>query len=448
MKWLLLILMLAPAAGFGQTVSRKTAPPAAQNTARWPIDSITIEGSHNFSREQILAVAGLKIGQIAGRPEFEAARDRLVACGAFDSVSYKFTRSLSGNGYAAVLQLVEVEQVYPVEFEDLHVSEHDLVVYLRSRDPIFASGSLPATHPVFDRYSRWVEGFLAEKGMTEKISGGVDPGHDGGYIIVFRPSRTLPSVAQVSFQGNELLSQEVLREAILPTAVGSLYTEDRFREILTSAIRPLYEARGRLRVAFNLKTEPDSKVKGLDVTVTVEEGETYALGKVAIDGTTPIKPDDLIKAGEFKTGETANFDRVNDGLEKIRKTLRHAGYMQADVTFRRRIDDDHRKVDLTLWVTPGSQYMMGKLTVKGLDLDGEAEINRIWTMKPGKPFNPDYPDLFLQRIRQEGLFDNLGNTKAAYSINEHDHTADVTLTFGGAGTTGSGGPARGPGRGM
>jgi outer membrane protein insertion porin family len=422
--------MLAPGYGFGQAAGQKKGAAAAA-PARWPIESIAIEGNHNFTQEQVLAVAGLKVGQVAGRPEFEAARDKLVASGAFDTVSYKFTRAPSGNGYAATLQLVEVEQVYPVQFEELHVSEHDLVMHLKAKDPLFSKGMLPATHPVFDRYSHWVEEYLAGMGIKEKIAGGVAPDRPGEYVIIFRPARALPAVAQVRFEGNEVLSQEVLREAILPTAVGSPYTEDRFREILNSAIRPLYEARGRVRVAFTLKTEPAKDVKGLDVTVAVEEGESYSLGKVTVDGTTPIKAEDLIKAGDFKSGDVANFDKVNDGLEKVRKTLRHAGYMQADATARRRIDDDHRKVDLTLWVTPGPLFSMGRLTLKGLDLDGEAEINRIWTMKAGKAFNPDYPDMFLQRVRDQGMFDNLGKTKAEYKINEQDHTADVTLTFGG-----------------
>jgi len=73
-------------------------------------------------------------------------------------------------------------------------------------------------------------------------------------------------------------------------------------------------------------------------------------------------------------------------------------------------------------------FTMRKLTIVGLDLDGEAEIDRIWTMKPGNPFNPD---LFLKRVQQEGVFENLGKTKAEFKINEQDHTADVTLTFNG-----------------
>jgi hypothetical protein len=78
---------------------------------------------------------------------------------------------------------------------------------------------------------------------------------------------------------------------------------------------------------------------------------------------------------------------------------------------------------------PGPQFLMGKLTIVGLDLDGEAEMRRIWGMPEGKPFNTDYPQIFLNSIRQQGLFDNLGQTKPAVKVNDQDHTVDVTLNF-------------------
>ena len=81
----------------------------------------------------------------------------------------------SGNGYLATLQVTEVEQVYPVRFEELHVSECDPATALRAKDPLFSKGTLPATHPVFERYAKWVEEYLASKGIQEKISGTVVP---------------------------------------------------------------------------------------------------------------------------------------------------------------------------------------------------------------------------------------------------------------------------------
>ena len=434
MKWLLPFLMLPLGVGFAQApqAAQKKAP-AAPTPARWPIESLKVEGNHSYTQDQVLAIAGLKVGQVVGRPEFDVARDRLVACGAFDTVSYGFAPQVGTKGFVATFTVTEIEQVYPVHFDNLHVSERDLIAALKAKDPLFAQGKLPATQPVFQRFTKWVQEYLASKGVQEKIIAGVVPDRPGEYVISFHTDHPLPAVSLIHFKGNLLVPQATLQDAIQGAAVGMAYTEDRFREVLNASIRPVYEAKGRVRVSFPaIKTEPAKDVSGVDVTVTVEEGETFNLGAVNIDGPTPMKPEELLRAGEFKTGDLANFDKINDGLDKMKKALRHTGYMNADITSRRSIDDDKRTVALTLWIDAGPQFTMRKLTIVGLDLDGEAEIERIWVMKEGKPFNPDYPNLFLTRIKEQGMFDNLGKTKADVKINEKDHTADVTLTFAGS----------------
>src|SRR5215510_13812277 len=100
--------LLACAAAFAQTTppratSRKAEPPKKEAPApsQWPIQSLTVEGNQVFGRDQILAVAGLKVGQPAGKAEFEAARDRLVASGAFETVGYRFQPAPDQQGYVA-----------------------------------------------------------------------------------------------------------------------------------------------------------------------------------------------------------------------------------------------------------------------------------------------------------------------------------------------------------
>ncbi len=438
MQKLLLIIAAAAAVGLGQTrpaVKAPTPRPAAKTGAaptRWAIDSLTVEGNRIFSREQVLAVAGLKQGQMAGKAEFEAAVDRLTASGAFETVGYKFGPS-PGGGFAAVFQVTEVEQVYPVEFQELAVSNLELRSWLAASDPLFSGFKLPATQPVIERYRKRIEEFLAAKGAPEKIAGSVMPAAPGEYSIVFRPARNLPAVAQVSFTGNQVLSDEVLGDAVFGVAVGAPYTEDTFRQILNSSVRPKYEARGYLRVAFpEVRAEKSKSVDGVDVAVSVDEGPVFELGKVSIEGATPVPADELLKAGAIKSGETANFDKVTEGIERMRKTLRHAGYMDAKLISDRRINDEKKIVDVVLRVDAGTPFTMGKLNITGLDLNGEAAMRRMWAMKEGKPFNPDYPDMFLARVREQALFDNLGQTKAEVKLNPSAHSADVTLKFGGA----------------
>jgi outer membrane protein assembly factor BamA len=447
MRLLLMLVALTAGAGFAQTSgtrppAKKAAPKAAPKKApapvpaKWPIESLQVEGNHNYSREQVLAVAGVKVGQMAGKPEFDAARDRLVSSGAFETVGYRFEpahqQANQQQGYAATFQVTEVQPAYPVRLEELGVPEKDIEAVLAAKDPLFSTAKMPATKPVLERYVAWIQEYLASKGVEEKVAGRVTAVSLDQFAIVFRPARNLPAVAQVTFEGNQVVKQTMLREAVAGVAIGSPYTEIGFREVLNNAIRPLYEQRGRVRMGFpKVRVEPATDVEGVHVYVTVDEGESYELGKVGITGPSPVDPAALLKDGDFKTGDVANFDRVNEGLERIRKAVRHAGFLQVKVTSERKIDDAKKTVDVAVHIEAGPQYVMGKLNLVGLDLVGEAEMLRIWTLKEGKPLNPDYPDYFLNRIKEEGVFEGLGKTRAELKVDEQKHAADVTLTFTG-----------------
>ena len=127
MVWFLaLVSLCAPA-----YAQQKKAP------LKWPIESLTVEGLKNYSQQQALAVTGLKVGQLAGTQDFEAARDRLLATGVFETAGYRFAPAIGSNGYSASFQVVEVEPVYPVRIEGLAASDSEIQAWLRKKDPFF-----------------------------------------------------------------------------------------------------------------------------------------------------------------------------------------------------------------------------------------------------------------------------------------------------------------------
>ncbi|MDE3167105.1 MAG: hypothetical protein KGN36_14975 [Acidobacteriota bacterium] len=423
-------MVLICVAATAAQIARPPAKKAAES--KWPIESIAVEGNHLYTRDQVVAAAGLKVGQTAGREEFEAARERLMASGAFETVGYRFAPGPDKQGFAASFQVTEAEPAFPVRFEDLGVPDSDLETALAARDPLFSRTHMPATKNVLDRYTAMVQQYLATRGIREPVAAKVVALTSEHFAIVIRPARGLPRVAEVTFRGDEVVPQNVLREAIHGVAIGAPYTEAGFREILNVSVRPVYEQRGRLRVSFpEVRAEPVKDVEGVRVFVTVNEGAVYQLGKVSIAPPSPLDPAALLKTGDFKTGDIANFSRVSDGYDRIRAAVRRAGYLDAKVNGERSIDDAKRTADVSVHIEPGAQYLMGKLSLVGLDLNGEAEIRRIWALKEGKVFNPEYPDHFLSRIREQGLFDDLGQTKSEVKVNEAGHTVDVTLHFGG-----------------
>jgi outer membrane protein insertion porin family len=184
-------------------------------------------------------------------------------------------------------------------------------------------------------------------------------------------------------------------------------------------------------VAFpKITIEKAPDVDGVVVTVTVDEGAEFKLGEVRLAGDYAGNSAQLLKLGKFKTGEVANFDEFASGVGRIKKVLQRQGFMHASTTTERALHEKAQTVDVTIRIDRGPQFTMGKLTIEGLDLNSEAGVRTLWGIQEGKPFDVDYPDFFLNRIREDGLFENLHNTKSSIQVDEKSHTVEVTLRFG------------------
>ncbi len=421
MRLFLPVFLVCLAYGAQRPSAQKPAP---RPQAAWPIQSITIEGNKEYSREQILTVAGLRVGQSVTPKEIEAARDRLTASGAFETLEFGFGPAPEGKGYAIVFQLTEAGPFYPIVFEDLGIPDSAAREALKHSDPLFGD-RIPATKATLDRYTKVLEAALPK---PEKLSSRVGYDDAGKLAVVFRPARGLPVVARVRFTGQRVLPSSLLENTMNAVAVGLAYRETRFRALLDTNIRPLYEARGRLAVAFpTITTEKEKDVDGLLVTVIVSEGETYSLRSVSVEGVEDSKP--LVKEARLKTGDLFNLDELRAGAARIEKALRRDGYTHAKTRIDRTTDAQARQADVVIHVERGPQYRFGKLNIEGLDLTTEPVIRKLWAMKAGQPFNADYPDFFLQRIREDNLFENLGDTKVKIDTDDVQHVADVTLVF-------------------
>jgi outer membrane protein insertion porin family len=428
---------LLPVQGLAQTRTRKAPAKAAASPKPpkpaaaldlFPIRRIQIKGNKLLTASQIQAEAALPIGKPVGKAEFDAARDRLLATGYFESVQFQFgpVGSTADAQYEATFDVVEVPSVYPVQFENLPVPAAELEADLKAHN-IFYGAKVPGTQQVLGGYARQIEQALAARNKPTRVIAELTPVGKDDFKILFRSAEPLPPVAHVTFTGNKALSAIVLQNAINDVAFGSPFSQDHFRQLLDNQVRPLYEAKGMIRVAFPAFTsEPAPKVRGLLVHVAVEEGPVYNLKKITLAGVDPDYEEYL----KIKPGGVANFDELKEALDRVKNQMKRNGYLDTDGTLERKIDDKAHTVDVIVQMVPGAQFTMGKLTIVGLDLNSEPVVRKLWILEEGKPFNARYPDYFLTRIREDGLFDGLGDTKSAVERNDATHVVDVTLKFG------------------
>ncbi len=397
----------------------------------WPISSITIKGNRIFSTAQILAVAELSVGKTVDKQQLDAAHERLLGCGAFDSVAYSYAPAADYKGIVLTYEVVEVPTLYPMMFEDLPGTGAPIQAWLKQKDPLFGP-KISATKEALEHYKKLVSEYLATtQDYHEPIIANLSSESPPQLVILFRPATPRPTVAQVTAKNTGEIPASVIQSTAYGVAVGTIYSEPRFRQLLDGSIRPLYEAAGHLRVSFpTVEGEPAKDVKGVAVTVTIEQGPVYKFGKIQVGGADTSRLE-LPKVVKIKSGELANFDEVKAAQYRIEKEFKHQGYMQVRTEALRTLHDEQKTVDVNIRITTGPLFIFRKLIIVGLDIESEPVIRKLWGLEPGKPFIPEYPDHFLASVNDMGLFDNLKSTEAERNINRTNHTVDVTLTFKG-----------------
>ncbi len=395
---------------------------------QFPIDSIQVDGTRFLTPAGVIKAAGLQLGQKGDTPTFDAARDRLLATGYFETLGYRFKPSDQG-GYDLTFEAREMQPLYNLRAESLPATAAEITAWLKEKDPLF-SGRIPGTQQALDHTSRLLEEYFTSKGKLQQVAGKIVLLGPQKYEAQFHPASGLPNVALVSFEGNKAVRSTDLQNAIASVAFGQPYTESNFRILLESQLGPVYEKSGYLRVKFsNFRTSPSATVKGIDVKVTVDEGEQYKLGEVTVIGAMADQSKHILRVAKIPPMTTVNFDEIRSATVRIKEALRHEGYLDVECSVDREILDDKKVVNLLLIPQPGPIYTFGTLEVKGLGLDSVAVVEKAWVVKKGEPYPGEYPTYFLRRVKEDGWFDNLGETRAEPDINPTTHVVNVTLYF-------------------
>lgn len=428
---LAVILALCAAALLAQQHQRKKPAPAEFEPGPAPtaytIEMLTVEGNHVYTAEQILAVTGLRVGDKGGRREFDAAREKLAATGSFDNVAYRYAPSQDAEGYDVSFEVSEIGQLYPMRFDDLPASDAQLRAWLKQKDPLYGP-KIPATQLVVDRYVKWIAEYLAAHHAPEAVTGRLTAQDSPELTVVFRPAQPLANIAHVVFTNTGDVPVAKLETAIYGVAIGVPYTERHFRLLLDDQIRPIFEAHGLLRVSFpKIETAPAKDVTGVSVTVQVESGPVYKLTGIRFAGS-DLGRSELRDLAKLKVGQTVNFDEVKAAQARIRDALRRRGRLDAASQVQRNIQDSDHTIDITIQIDPGTLYTFGQLNIVGLDVVSEPEVRKMWGLTSGRPFNVDYPDVFLAAVKSRGIFDNLKSTRSE-TKRKPDHAVDVTLYF-------------------
>jgi outer membrane protein insertion porin family len=413
-------------AGAQTSKNSKSAPPPSG-----VIHSVVIQGNKFYQTADILKVLDLKKGAPASPEVFKAAQGRLLATDLFSAAEYEFRYTFTKPAqYDVTYKIGEFEQLYPLQFEELGVPDDALRRYLQAHVALY-SDRIPPTNSVLHRYTAAAQEFVSETKPTLKVKAFVssdDPNHP---TVTIRPDRPLPRITDVVISGNKAIETPVLQRALNDVAVGQRLSDAGVQQILNRTVKPLYAAKGYVAVTFpKIDTEKSKENEGYIVRIQIQEGPIFHFGTSAFRGG-QFTADDIRSMMHYQKGEVFDGTKAEQLRHDIAESLRHQGLLTSNVELTRAQDDKNLAINLVYTISPGPVYTFQTLNIHGLDIESEPQIRKLWGEKPGKPFNPDYPDFFLKRVREMGLFDNLGSTRSTFTPEDSTHTVTVNLFFAG-----------------
>ena len=413
---------------FAQQAPKSAAP--KKEPPPGTLHSVTVKGNHLYSSAEIINYSGLVPGQHVTGAIIEQARAKLQSIELFNNVSDRFRFSGVPPAYDLTFEVVENEQLFPMRFERLGASSDAIRQYLHDHVDLY-SDRIPGSETVLKRYASAVQDFVAETVPSVKVRARISNDDPKELAVVFMPDAPVPTISQVVVSGNQAVDTGAILRAVNQVAVGVPLSDARMKLILDGTIKPLYAAKGYAGVTFpKVTTEPSKSNLGVVVKVEINDGPVFKLGAIHFHGS-GMDEEEIRSNIPFKPGQTFNGKQVDEFRLDLVHRMKRRGLLDASVSTDVEPDQTKRSVQVTYNVSPGAVYSFQNLDIRGLDVTTEPVIARLWGEKPGKPFNPDYPDFFLKRVQEQGLFDNLADATSDYSADAASHEVTVHLYFKG-----------------
>ena len=407
-----------------QRAPRREPPPGV-------VHSVLVKGNRLYPVAALAAESGLKPGQPITAAGIEDARKKLQDTELFTNVAdeYRFSPG-APPAYDVTFEVTENEQLFPIRFERLGVPDDAVRAYLRQHVDLY-SDHIPGTEGVLHRYSAAIQDFLSRTSAPPKIRASISNDDPRQLAVVFGPEKPAPTISRVIVSGNQAIDTGTILRAVNAVAIGVPLSDTRLENILNGSIKPLYATKGYAAVSFpKIETEPSTTDLGVVVKVEIREGPRFDFGSIRFHGS-GLDEDEIRSNIPFKPGQSFNAEQVDNFRLELTHRLRRHGFLDATVMTDTQSDEPRHLVNVTYTIAPGAVYSFATLDIQGLDVTTEPAISRLWGEKAGKPFNPDYPDFFLKRVQEQGLFDNLADTRSDYTADASTHNVTVHLYFKG-----------------
>ena len=219
------------------------------------------------------------------------------------------------------------------------------------------------------------------------------PQGDGVKVTVAVQTRAV--VRELEIDGAERIKAKRLRKAI-PVKINDPVNEEQL-EKGRQAVIDVYRGRGFNDATVQYKVETIEERRGTArVVYTVDEGGKAAVRRVEFEGNEHFSERALRKKMKTRGKTLVHFldksgrlDEVQlqQDLDSVREFYQNHGYIDVEVKDVRKEREDGRMI-ITIAITEGPQYHVGKIAISGYHVTTEEKIRALLKMKEGEVYSP------------------------------------------------------------
>ncbi|MHB8876365.1 MAG: outer membrane protein assembly factor BamA [Myxococcaceae bacterium] len=253
--------------------------------------------------------------------------------------------------------------------------------------------------------------FLAE--VTHRIEP-VPDSQDVDIVLVVREHAKV-MVKQISFLGANKVPPDELK-AVMQTKEGGYLSfitqEGTFREEAFQRDLAIVQSAYYDRGFINVKVEKpwvsiSSDKRFIYITVRIDEGEPYTIGKIDFSGDLVETKDKLGKRMSSRAGELFNRTRLSQDILSITDLYYDGGFAYANITPVTQVNADAKTIDLTFDVQKGQQVAIERIEVVGNTKTRDKVIRRELRVYEGDLFSGTGLRKSKERVTALGFFETV-----------------------------------------
>ncbi len=418
----ILFLALASQAALGaQSQSQNQEPPQR-------IEEIRIVGNRRIPESSILFYIQSKENDPYNKQQILRDFRNLLNTDFFADARVLLEKGETG--YIVIFEVKERPLIRDIAYEGMHsFKESDVLERFRdmkvglSRDSTFDPAKLPKARQA-------IRLLLETNGRPlGTVEADVENISSVSVKLIFKIDEgPKVRIGKISFEGNTVFSDDELRDSLeLDKERGPIvmfkgydkYIPDKLEYDVYTNLLAKYRSRGYMMAkAGTPKVEIVEGPRGLlwgfrktkqqyYITIPIEEGEQYRVGKFQVDGVQTFGQEAVQRSFGAKEGDVLNYTKLKDAVDKLKELYSTLGFLDMDARPEINPNMDTKTVDITINVTEGKRYIVNQINFSGNTKTKDKVLRRELLLEEKQDFNGDLLKYSIRRLNQLGFFDKI-----------------------------------------